>query len=267
MTFKFDHVVIAVHDLNRAMDDYRALGFNVIYGGRHASNTTHNALIYFADGTYLELLAPTGEDAVSGTTDYRALLGEREGLIGYCLAGDNLTETVAGMRHRGGAINDPQSGGRARADGVVLKWQTATSPVNAYPTEAMTPFFISDETPRNLRVSDDPAVTTQANGVIGIAILSVLARDYKAEASRLIKLLGQMPKAVPSSSGQGNAVFTLGNARLWVIPPRDDEAEQQEILGSQSRAPYLLILRLKDDGIPQTFDVTRTHGVNLFAAN
>lgn len=63
MPFQIDHVVIAVSDLARAVADYRALGFTVLEGGVHASDATHNALIGFADGTYLELLASTGRAA------------------------------------------------------------------------------------------------------------------------------------------------------------------------------------------------------------
>ncbi len=49
--FQLDHIIVSVGDLDAAMQDYRALGFTVIYGGRHASGSTHNGLIVFQDGT------------------------------------------------------------------------------------------------------------------------------------------------------------------------------------------------------------------------
>ena len=52
-----DHVVIVVADLARAVADYEALGFTVAPGGEHADGRTHNALIPFADGMYIELIA------------------------------------------------------------------------------------------------------------------------------------------------------------------------------------------------------------------
>jgi len=52
-----DHVVIAVSELEAAMADYRALGFTVVAGGSHPGRTSHNALVVFADGSYLELIA------------------------------------------------------------------------------------------------------------------------------------------------------------------------------------------------------------------
>src|SRR5262249_12580966 len=51
-----DHIVIAVPDLDRAAQSYASLGFTVVQGGRHPVGT-HNALIGFADGAYIELIA------------------------------------------------------------------------------------------------------------------------------------------------------------------------------------------------------------------
>ena len=51
-----DHIVIAVVDLAVASRNYEGLGFTVVPGGRHPVGT-HNALIAFADGAYIELIA------------------------------------------------------------------------------------------------------------------------------------------------------------------------------------------------------------------
>ena len=55
MITRFDHLVIAVSDLDRAMDSYRSLGFEVFPGGRHEHRGTHNALIRFGGLDYVEL--------------------------------------------------------------------------------------------------------------------------------------------------------------------------------------------------------------------
>ncbi len=53
---RFDHIVVAVKDLNKAITTYRnGLGFTVIPGGAHPAGT-HNALVHFGIH-YLELLA------------------------------------------------------------------------------------------------------------------------------------------------------------------------------------------------------------------
>ena len=43
MTLQLDHAVIAVDDLDAAVQNYRALGFTVVRGGVHANRATHNA--------------------------------------------------------------------------------------------------------------------------------------------------------------------------------------------------------------------------------
>jgi len=50
----FDHAVIVVPELEQAIENFTALGFSVHRGG--SSKPAHNALIYFSDGTYIELI-------------------------------------------------------------------------------------------------------------------------------------------------------------------------------------------------------------------
>ena len=68
MALPLDHIVIAVHDLDAAVADYRALGFQVAIGGRHPGRTSHNALVVFADGAYLEIIAWTARRPKSAGT-------------------------------------------------------------------------------------------------------------------------------------------------------------------------------------------------------
>ena len=56
MPLSIDHIVIAVADLDAAVRDYTALGFTVLPGGEHPRGS-RNALVVFADGAYLEIIA------------------------------------------------------------------------------------------------------------------------------------------------------------------------------------------------------------------
>jgi len=101
----FDHAVILVNDLDKASTDYRVLGFNVFYGGKHADGKTHNALIVFRDGTYIELLAPTALATVAKVdpNDHNSFLFmflKGEGFGGYALLSLNLQTDVEGMQRR-----------------------------------------------------------------------------------------------------------------------------------------------------------------------
>ena len=52
---QFDHLVVVVTDIEQASRDFTQLGFQVTPGGSHGS--TENALVIFANQTYIELLA------------------------------------------------------------------------------------------------------------------------------------------------------------------------------------------------------------------
>ena len=98
-----DHLVIVVKDLEQATRDYRELGFNVVAGGQHPVGS-HNALIAFEDGSYLEIIAFYRE-----APDHRwwAPLGKGERFVDFCLQTDDLRGDTKKLRDAGVAINDP----------------------------------------------------------------------------------------------------------------------------------------------------------------
>ncbi len=52
-----DHILINVNNLANAVSDFENLGFNVYYGTR--KKNCHHAMIYFQDGSFLELVDQT----------------------------------------------------------------------------------------------------------------------------------------------------------------------------------------------------------------
>ena len=82
-TLSFDHLVLVVRELEAATRDFSSFGFKVTPGGVHAGGLTHNALVAFSDGSYLELLAPTRPSRI-----------ERYGLLLDC---GELRRVTAGM--------------------------------------------------------------------------------------------------------------------------------------------------------------------------
>src|SRR5438132_6928234 len=139
-----DHIVVVVTDLDTAIADYSHSGFTVIRGGRHSGLNSHNALIAFADGCYLELIAFLGPGAAEHWW-YQALqVGS--GLTDFCLQTDSLEHDAAAFRDAGAAIGTPFAMGRERPDGFHIKWELA---VNEGNTRGAVPFFIRDLTPRD----------------------------------------------------------------------------------------------------------------------
>ncbi|HEV2067768.1 MAG TPA: VOC family protein, partial [Thermomicrobiales bacterium] len=57
MPTQIDHVVVVARHLDRAIAGAERAGFTVVPGGEHAGGQSHNALIAFRDGTYIELFA------------------------------------------------------------------------------------------------------------------------------------------------------------------------------------------------------------------
>jgi catechol 2,3-dioxygenase-like lactoylglutathione lyase family enzyme len=293
MTFKLDHVVIAVKDLDQAVADYEAMGFITQYGGKHASGTTHNALITFKDGSYLELLAPTGEPPSPNGTDFSWLFQRGEHLVGFAFHSEHLEQDAAALRAKGVNIGAISEGRRDRPDGVEIRWRGAAI------DDGLTMFFVEDVTPRRLRVSEDPADTTHPNGVTRIEALELLVPELTSERIEYYgKLLGAPVNAVddrcefypqpdpvsnahtilrlivPSQDGL-EAAIALHHQQIRETPektPGDraevDSAEQLRLryqmqrdqLEQRGRSLYSLTLRTSQSPAP-VFD--KTHGIPI----
>lgn len=68
---QLDHVVHAVHDRERAADALCARGLHVVTGGEHPNWGTLNALAYFEDLSYIELIA-VQDPVVAAASDFGA---------------------------------------------------------------------------------------------------------------------------------------------------------------------------------------------------
>src|SRR5205809_8052880 len=96
-SLRIDHVVILVNELSKATDDYTSLGFTVVQGGEHADGLTHNALISFADGAYLELIAFKRH-----APEHVFYRGEgAEGLVTYALLPSDINHSISAAKQRG----------------------------------------------------------------------------------------------------------------------------------------------------------------------
>ena len=166
MLRQLDHVVFVARDLQAAIDDHRRRGFTVTPGGEHADHVTHNAVIPFADGTYLELV---GFHDLSRSVTHRwwKIAADGGGLADFALLSDDIDADAAALADL--VKTPPKNGGRIRPDGVEVKWRTAS-------LKAPLPFLIEDITARDLRVPGG-AAAEHANGATGIASVAIGAMD------------------------------------------------------------------------------------------
>lgn len=256
MTLPLDHIVIAVHDLDRTIADYTALGFTVLRGGDHPGRPTHNALVVFADGAYFELIA--WREAAPADRWWQQLQRHGEGIVDFALLPNGTAATVADAQARGLDYSGPYDGGRQRPDGVQLRWQ------NARPPSQDLPFLCGDLTPRTLRVPEG-AARVHANGAQGVASLAVAVRDLDATLTRYRALLGPQatigtPVALPGS-GTRVATIALGGSALVLTAPRDATGALAQRLAARGEGPYALVLATPDAKNALTaLDLGATHG-------
>jgi catechol 2,3-dioxygenase-like lactoylglutathione lyase family enzyme len=269
MPLALDHVVIAVTDRDAAAADYRWLGFQVLAGGAHPGRTSHNALVVFADGAYLELIAwraPAPEERW-----YRTLRDHGEGLVDFALLPGDTAQALSEARARGlDTLTGPLDGARLRPDGAQLRWQTAR---HATPD---LPFLCGDVTPRSLRVPEGD-VRVHPNGAQGVAELAVAVHDLDATLARYRALLGA-PEAEASRAdedGVRTARLALGGLRLVLRSPGpaadapDGPAASPALrslrarLASRGEGPSALTLRCAVGAVPPQADPAATHGVAL----
>ena len=218
MAPRFDHLVVAVPALDAAIVMAEAAGFTVVHGGRHAGLPTENALILFADGGYLELLAASSP--MARAVARRLVRGPewlvwqpridaigrrflphltRTGVCDVVIRHDGLADFAESARRRGLASEGPLAMGRERPDGQRLAWELLL------PDTLELPFVIDDTTPREWRVPQDPAMTHHANGATGVGEVTMQVPSVPAARERWAAWLGESPGVSGTSFG-----FELG---------------------------------------------------------
>lgn len=258
--------MIAVRELAAAADSYRQLGFTVSAGGRHTHAPTQNALIYFSDGSYLELIEWLEPDR--GDKWYESLERWGEGLVDFALVPSALDATLRAASASHVDYSQPVNGSRVRPDGTEARWRLA------WPSSAALPFLCSDVTERTLRVPEGP-VRIHANGAVGVARISVCVRDLDRSAREYEALLGMeshtLDQATRRNHRRGVNVLSIPVGSFWldlVSPTADGDAPEAERLWRQldrrGEGPTGLMLRSNRELQARSLGLARCHGVRLW---
>lgn len=219
--------------LEDAVAGYEELGFTVTPGGKHADGLTRNALVPFADGTYLELVAfADSTDDRDNAWGWRPFLEVGGGLIDYCVASSDLTDDVRRLNEVGISVDGPDAGGRQLPDGTEIRWKSA----RVRQEGRVLPFLIEDETPRALRVPGGPA-TTHPNGARGISRLSISTREVTRAWHALAALSGVQGET------RGEHTLRIGSHELEVVGPEDSDDPMKLRLETLGPGPYAVELR------------------------
>ena len=183
-----DHVTVAGIDLPRMRAALSAVGIETIYGGVHRDGATEMALVSFADGSYLELIAPhprAAQEIVHSHPWSRFLTGDA-GPCAWAVCTPDLDAEIRRLQSAGIAVSAPIANGRQRPDGVQLEWRTAAC--GSEPMGSFFPFLIEDITPRELRAF--PGGMPENREYRGIARVVLAVRDLDAAMARFHEAYG-----------------------------------------------------------------------------
>lgn len=254
MITRFDHAVVAVTDLDRAIADYTACGFHVAAGGRHPGLGTANAIVRFGLD-YLELLAieDPAEARAAGAFGGELLhfLESGPGLLGFVLASDDLDRQLAGLAAIGQPATGPFAMARERPDGRRLSWRLVIP--GDSPWRRPWPFLIEWDTPDSERLTLD-AADRHDNGARAVATLELLVDNVHAARRLYEQGLG----LVPANSNPQMACYVVGDFALKVRRPLN-EAEAAN-LAERGPGPWELVLRGDDE---RTWSAAALQGAHL----
>ncbi|BCB21423.1 VOC family protein [Bosea sp. ANAM02] len=253
MPLSIDHIVIAVTDLDAAVRDYAALGFTVLPGGEHPRGS-RNALVVFEDGAYLEIIA--FPRPVPDFRWWQVLDRAGPGLVDYAVLPDDLDADLARARAAGIVMDGPIDGGRLQPDGTRIAWRSARPP------EPDIPFLCTDVTARSLRVPEG-AARRHANGVTGVAGVTVAVQDLATSVARYRAVLGREPVAIGGVPGLGFglAQFRIGRQTLSLAEAQGPAAASiGEHLVRRGQGAQAISFYGPDDA---RLDEDLTHGASL----
>jgi catechol 2,3-dioxygenase-like lactoylglutathione lyase family enzyme len=249
MISRFDHAVIAVSDLDGALSFYRDhLGLDARPGGRHTGLGTHNGIVRFGLD-YLELLAVFDRaEAEAAGPNGRALLDylarRHGGLVGYCLATEEIESLAERARQAGLGADGPFAMERARPDGRVLRWRLLVPGGVAW--RRPWPFVIQWELADQERLSWEQA-GDHALGATGVAGVAVLVADLETGKELYARQLGLTlggEDEVPELAAR-RARFRLGSFVIDLLAPTGAGPVRKE-LDALGEGPFEVVLRVRD---------------------
>ena len=209
----------------------------MVEGGRHPYGS-YNALIGFADGSYIELL---GFYEDSPNQPWWDLLHKHGGgLIDFCLATDDIGADHAAFRAQGVECSELIEGGRSRPDGYYVKWIN-NKVIGEW--QGLIPFIIEDVTPRAERL---PRETAHANGITGIERISVATRDVARFAGVMTTVTGVVGETLRDEELSASGLrLTVGEHALEYLTP--DNAEGPLAAHLAANRPGALSRALQND--------------------
>lgn len=151
MGARFDHLVVAVEDLDEAAARWRAAGLPAVRGGAHPVGT-ENVLVRGPAPAYVELIAAGSDESNPWLDRVRSARGP----ISWAVAVDDLDEARTALEAAGFEPDPPVPGSRRTPDGELLEWRVCD--VGPEPYDDSLPFLIEWTTPMAPGPADGPVL-------------------------------------------------------------------------------------------------------------
>lgn len=244
MSLLFDHLVLKVNNLSRAIETFSQAGFTVTKGGIHKGGYSENALIFFKDGSFIELLAmkeglkPFLLRLYSRTRGFMRLKYSRkwglfhrfydraltlpEGLTDFCLLTPDLKQELERIDMEGLFVTKPMNASRKKPDGTVVRWQMASTLLTELP------FLKGPYSPKSAPSAEQ---SSHANGIEGVKSVTMLALDFKEMVRNLSILLNQNARYAEQSRDTA-ASFDLGTTELLVKKSSEHDSLVKKFRGN-----------------------------------
>ncbi len=151
MSARFDHLVVAVADLDEAAARWRDLGLPALRGGAHPVGT-ENVLVRGPRPAYVELIAAGSEESNPWLDRVRSAHGP----ISWAIAVDDIEASRAALVESGFTPAPVVDGSRRTPEGGVVEWRLCD--VGEGPYDGALPFLIQWTMPMAAGPSDGPIV-------------------------------------------------------------------------------------------------------------
>lgn len=205
MAWQFDHAVIVVRDLDKAVAGYEQAGFAVARGGRHPDTSAENGLIGLDGDTYLELFSFADPAKAPRHHANWPPFESGGGFGSFWCRTQAIADDVTRMRAAGVRAEDSRAGSRVRPDGFEVKFRLMVPSRDEFP---YVPALIEDVTPLAERL---PQPTPHRKGVSRISAITCAVPDLQKTAAFYGALFGRPVaaegRALPIQLGATNVRF------------------------------------------------------------
>lgn len=257
---KIDHVTAAGSSLKKMQANLAAIGIQTVYGGAHSNGATEMALVSFADGSYLELIAPPANADAQAVArhPWARFMQEDAGPCDWAVREKDVAAEVKRLEAAGIAVSPPVRNGRQRPDGVRLEWETAQ--VGTEPNGALFPFLIHDFTPREQRAFPQGKPSNKDFG--GVTKVVIAVNNLEAAVKRYRQAYGVLPPIKQVAQSFGAHLALLGGVPVVLAQPLTRDSWLAQRLAQFGEGPCAFVLDERR-GHYQAASKTRWFGVEI----